>query len=183
MVVYSQGRYGEETMAVQGKKYGHSGKLFVLLMAALTLGACQPSAEAPRNSSAAALPGTATSKDFGDYVLHFNAQRTDRLTPEVASTYDIVRSKNRAMLNVSIIKKDDASPGIPVSGAVSATAANLTGQLKNMTLKEIREGSAIYYIGETQVAHSETLIFSIDATPINESSRFSVRFQKQFFAD
>jgi hypothetical protein len=72
---------------------------------------------------------------------------------------------------------------VPVSGAVWATANNLTGQLKNMTIKEIREGSGIYYIAETQVAHSETLIFSIDATPINESSPFSVRFQKQFFND
>jgi hypothetical protein len=170
-------------MVEQGRRYSQIGQLLVLLAATFTLGACQPSAEAPRNSGAPALPSTATSKDFGDYVLHFNAQRTDQLTPEIASTYDIVRSKNRAMLNVSIIKKDDASPGIPVSGAVSANATNLTGQLKNMTLKEISEGSAIYYIGETQVAHSETLIFSIDATPINESSRFSVRFQKQFFAD
>ena len=160
-------------------------RLAVLVASLGGITACQPSAEAPgdRAAAAPALPGTATSKDFGDYVLHFNAQRTDRLTSEIASTYDIVRSKNRAMLNVSIIKKAEGSPGIPVSGAVSATATNLTGQLKNMTLKEIREGSAIYYIGETPVAHSETLIFSIDATPINESSRFSVRFQKQFFAD
>ena len=170
-------------MANQAMKNDHVGRFLVLLVAALTLGACQSGTEGPGETAAPALPGTATSKDFGEYVLHFNAQRTDRLTADIARTYDIVRSKNRAMLNVSIIKKDEASPGIPVSGAVSATATNLTGQLKNLTLKEIREGSAIYYIGETQVAHSETLIFNIDATPINESSRFSVRFQKQFFAD
>jgi hypothetical protein len=159
------------------------GVIFLLLGVA-GINACQPGDRAPGDSPVAvALPSTATSKDFGDYVLHFNAQTTNQLTADIAADYGIVRSKNRAMLTVSIIKKQEASPGVPVSGAVWATANNLTGQLKNMTIKEIREGSGIYYIAETQVAHSETLIFSIDATPINESSRFSVRFQKQFFND
>ena len=159
--------------------------LTVLLVGTMGISACQPEEAASGGDpmAPAALPSTATSKDFGDYVLHFNAQRTDQLTAGIAAEYGIARSKNRAMLTVSIIKKADASPGISVSGAVSASATNLTGQLKNLTLKEIREGSAIYYVAETPVAHSETLIFSIDATPINETSRFSVRYKKQFFAD
>ena len=66
---------------------------------------------------------------------------------------------------------------------MSANAANLTGQVKNLTLRQIQENEAIYYIGDVPVANGETLIFTIDATPINESSRFSVRMQRQFFAD
>jgi len=124
-----------------------------------------------------------SSKDFGDYVLHFNAISTDQLEPEVARAYNIVRSKNRAMLTVSIIKKVEGATGISVAGAVNATAANLTGQVKNLTLRQIQENDAIYYIGDVSVANGETLIFTIDATPINESSRFSVRMQRQFFAD
>src|SRR5690606_2094532 len=46
------------------------------------------------------LPGTENMKDFGDYVLHFNAIGTDQLTDRVAAQYGIVRSRNRAMLSV-----------------------------------------------------------------------------------
>ena len=48
---------------------------------------------------------------------------------------------------------------------------------------EIPEGEAIYYIGELAVTDGEVLIYTIDATPINESSRFTVRFKKQFFVE
>ena len=151
----------------------------------LFLSACGDDPGAPNASSTspAAQPVEVSSKDFGDYVLHFNAISTDQLQPEVARAYNIVRSGNRAMLNVSIIKKVEGTTGESVAGSVSASAANLTGQVKNLTLRQIQENDAIYYIGDVSVANGETLIFTIDATPINESSRFSVRMQRQFFSD
>ena len=88
-----------------------------------------------------AEPENITHKAFGDYVLHFNAISTDQLPPEVARAYNIVRSKNRAMLTVSIIKSIDNAPDVSQAGTVTATAANLTGQLKNLTLREIKEVS------------------------------------------
>jgi len=129
------------------------------------------------------LSATESSRDFGDYEVHFNALTTDQLTPEIAGEYDIVRSRNRALLNVSILRKREGGGTTPVAGAVAASAVNLTGQLKNLLVREIREGDAIYYIAETPVTNGESLIFSLDVTPQNEASRFSVRFQKQFFVD
>jgi len=35
------------------------------------------------------------SKDFGEYVVHFNALATDVLPPQVAREYRITRSRNR----------------------------------------------------------------------------------------
>lgn len=153
------------------------------LIYSLSVVGCQQPAETESAISEAALPVTETSKDFGDYVVHFNAISTDRLSAEVARQYGIARSQNRGMLNVSILRKQEGTVGIPVSGSVSASAINLTGQLKDMTLREIREAEAVYYIGEVAIANAETLIFTIDVTPINESSRFTVRYRKQFFAD
>ena len=131
----------------------------------------------------AVLSGTESAKDFGDYVLHFNAIVTDQLTENVARQYGIVRSRNRAILNVSMLRKEEGTMGIPVTGSVSASAINLNGQFRNIDLREIREGTAVYYIGETSIMDGETLIFTVDATPINESSRFNVRFMKQFFVE
>ncbi len=153
-----------------------------LLCLALTA-ACQQSAESDLGVAPSALASTETSKDFGDYVVHFNALSTGQLSPSIAQQYDIIRSNNRALLNVSIIKKVPGALGTSVSGGVSASAINLTGQLKTITIREIRDEEATYYIGETMVSNEETLIFTIDVTPLNESSRFTVRYMKQFFVD
>src|SRR5690606_12272503 len=47
------------------------------------------------------------SKDFGTHVVHFNALRTSDLTPEVAKNFNIVRSPNQVMLNVSVTRKSE----------------------------------------------------------------------------
>lgn len=130
-----------------------------------------------------AQPAGATSADIGDFVVHFSAQSTDQLPPDIARAYNIVRSKNRAMLNVSIIRKSD---NMPVSGEVSVKTVNLTGQLKSVTMRRIEEPGdivAIYYIGETPVANRETLIFDIKVTPDGADIASDVRFKRQFYTD
>jgi hypothetical protein len=153
-----------------------------VLMAGLLTG-CEQNPPPPVAANAPPMePATSSSRDYGNYVLHFNAIRTDTLTPEIAKIYNIARSTNRALLNVSLVKKVEGTPGVPVAGRVSAQAVNLNGQFKDLTLREIREGDAIYYIGDVPVANDETLVFTIEATPANETSLYSVRFQREFFS-
>ena len=127
-----------------------------------------------------AEPAGETMKDIGDYVVHFSAQSTDQLQPEVARAYNIVRSKNRAMLNVSILREAD---NVPVPADVQVKTVNLTGQLKNVTMRSIDEQDAIYYIGETPVANRETLIFDITVQPEGVDTPSEVRFKRQFYTD
>ena len=87
------------------------------------------------------------------------------------------------MLNVSIIRKTDDTP---VAGAVTVKATNLTGQLKNITMRKIEEPgetSAIYYVGETAIANLETLVFDISVAPEGADRLSEVRFTRQFYVD
>jgi hypothetical protein len=130
-----------------------------------------------------AQPAGATSADIGNHVIHFSAQTTDQLPPAVAREYNIVRSKNRAMLNVSVLKKPD---NMPVTANVTVKTVNLTGQLKNITMRKIEEPGdvvAIYYIGDTTVANREVLVFDISIKPDGEDTTSDVRFKKQFYSD
>jgi len=130
-----------------------------------------------------AQPAGASSADIGDHVVHFSAQSTDQLSPEIASVYNIVRSKNRAMLTVSIIRKADNHS---VPGEVTVKTVNMTEQLKNVTLRRIDEPGepgAIYYVGVTPVANRETLKFDISVTPEGVDGVSMVRFIRQFFTD
>ena len=130
-----------------------------------------------------AQPAGATSADIGNHVIHFSAQSTDQLPPAVAREYNIVRSKNRAMLNVSVLRKPD---NLPVTAEVSVNTVNLTGQLKNVTMRKIEEPGdvvAIYYIGDTTVANREVLIFDISIKPEGQETVSEVRFKRQFYSD
>ena len=128
----------------------------------------------------AAEPAGATSVDIGEHIVHFSAQSTDNLPPEVARAYDFVRSKNRAMLTVSVLEKGTNKA---VTAEVTVKTVNLTGQLKNITMRTITEGDAIYYIGETAVANREILIFDITITPEGVDMSVDVRFKRQFFTN
>ncbi|MEM1173788.1 MAG: DUF4426 domain-containing protein [Pseudomonadota bacterium] len=127
-----------------------------------------------------AQPAGATNAAIGDHVIHFSAISTDGLPREVAQAYDIVRSKNRAMLNLSIVTADG---GMPVPASIDVKTVNLTGQAKTITMRQIDEQDAIYYIGVLPVANRETLIFEIGVRPDGDTRTHQVRFQRQFYTD
>lgn len=151
--------------------------LFALSLAGLVTACGGPGeqAEIPQ-----AQPAEATSADIGDYIVHFSAQSTDALSQEIANAYNILRSKNRAMLNVSVISKVDTASS---PADVSVKAVNLTGQLKSITMRPIEDGEAIYYIGEVAIANRETLVFDITVKPEGANAASEVRFKRQFFTD
>lgn len=123
------------------------------------------------------------SQDFGDYVVHFIALSTTDLSPAVTREYDIKRSKNRGMINIAVLQKVLGTTGAPVAAEISASATNLTGQKRAIGLREIREGTAIYYIGEFPITHEETLRFSVLVKPEGQSDTQEVNFKQQFFTE
>ena len=127
-----------------------------------------------------AQPAEATNADIGEHSVHFSALATEELPPEIARAYGIVRSGNRAMLTVSVIRHAD---GESVPAEVSVDTVNLTGQRKNISMRRINEGNAIYFVGETPVANQETLIFNISVKPEGVQRTSEVRFRRQFFTN
>ncbi|MBK7902296.1 MAG: DUF4426 domain-containing protein [Proteobacteria bacterium] len=130
-----------------------------------------------------ARPTEDTQKDFDDLEVHYNAIRTDQLTPEVARAYGIERSANRVLLNVAMLTKTAGGAARPVDGSVSASAHNLNGQLKSLTMRRVQEGPAVYFIGEVGISGDEILVFNIDVEPVAGGGRRSVQFKREFFGD
>ena len=152
-------------------------KTVIALSLSLFIAACG-GGEAPTVPTAE--PAGESMKDIGDHAVHFNAQLTDELSPDIARAYNIVRSKNRAMLTVSVVRDADSAS---VPAKVTVKTVNLTGQLKNVAMRPIEEQDAIYYIGETPVANRETLIFDITVTPEGAAGSSEVRFKREFYTD
>ena len=121
------------------------------------------------------------SKEFGDYVIHYNAFRSDTISPEVAKQYGLTRANNRVLINIAVLKKVLNTTGKPTSSKVTGHASNLTGQLKTLEFKEITEGNAIYYLADTKISDGEFLKFDIKIIPDGESRAARLRFDKRFF--
>lgn len=160
------------------------GRRITMLMTLVTslglLAACGPDITSPPPQ---ARPSERTQADFGDLEVHYNAVRTDLLTPAVARAYGIERSPNRVLLNVAMLQKNPGATAVPVDGTVTVDVHNLNGQLKNLTMRRVQEGPAIYFIGEVGISGDEILVFNIDVTPAGGSERHEVQFKREFSAD
>lgn len=120
--------------------------------------------------------------DLGDAVVHYNAVRTDFFDPQIAKAYGIKRSKNRALLTITVLKKRMGLAAQPAKAQVSAKAVNLSNQVKNLHMREITEGGAIYYIAEFPITHKETLDFTVQVTPEGGTPQ-TVHFRQRFVTD
>ena len=122
-----------------------------------------------------------SSKEFGDYTIHYNAFRSDTISPEVAKQYGLARASNRILINIAVLKKVMNTTGKPTAAKITGHASNLTGQLKKLEFREIREGSAIYYLAETKISDGEFLKFDLKIIPEGEERAARIRFDKRFF--
>lgn len=123
------------------------------------------------------------SKVFGSYTVHYSAFTTDNLTPSVAKLYNIPRSKKRALLNISVLKKTADGSSKPTRAIIKGTATNLSQQLRELEPREISEKGAIYYIAETPVDNAEILKYRLEITPQGEKTTYTLTFQQQFYTD
>lgn len=124
------------------------------------------------------------SQDFGEYVVHYNALNTNLIPPQVAQGYGILRSSSRALLNITVLKKVMDTPGTPVKATVTASGTNLTGQLREIEIREIKDPEgAIYYIGELPVHNLETYNFTIQLVIDKENEPLLVKFRQQFYTE
>jgi hypothetical protein len=128
----------------------------------------------------AALPASAQqAMEFDEYTIHYNALNSSLITPEVAKAYGIHRSDSRALINISVLKKSGAA-----TADVTATGRNLTGQTRNVEMREINEADgAIYYIGELSVRNMETFDFTVLVTPEGNDKPYTVKFRQQFYTE
>ncbi|MCP3868954.1 MAG: DUF4426 domain-containing protein [Gammaproteobacteria bacterium] len=117
------------------------------------------------------------------YTVHHNAIPTAMLTPAIASSYSIIRSKYRGLLNVSIIRTLEGTTGQPVKGQVKVVATNLLDQSRTIAMREIKEEEAIYYIGEFPIINRETLTFRMEVIPEGTDNTIRAALSQQFFID
>ncbi len=123
------------------------------------------------------------SQTFGKYTIHYNVINTEILDPAVASGYKITRSKNRALLNISILKDQMGTSVKPVKATVSAMTTTLNLQQSKIKIRELEDSDAIYYVGEIPIKNAETLKFEIQVQPLAGDETYTLKFQQELFTE
>ena len=120
--------------------------------------------------------------EFSGYEMHYIVLNTTEIPADVAKRYQLNRSAKRAYINLSILKQTGDGNGRAVPAVIHATERTLVGQTLDIPLREIREGDAIYYIGEFPIFDREVLWFDITLT-LADGTEFSYSFDQQVWEE
>jgi hypothetical protein len=124
------------------------------------------------------------SQDFGSYTVHYNAINSNLIPAQVAQGYGIKRSASRALVNITVMDMSDGQPGEPVQAKVETQAINLTGQRRDIEMREISEPEGgLYYIGEFPIHNLENYTFKVSVKAANEDKPFELEFRQQFYTE
>lgn len=115
---------------------------------------------------------------LGDWDVHYIAFPSTFLTADVASEYDIDRSKYLGIINISVLDSDSLKAQ---SVKMTVTARNLLGNIRELDVREIREQDAIYYIAEVPHRNEETYRIKVTLSSGNQTQ--VLKFQQKFYVD
>ena len=122
----------------------------------------------------------------GEYEVHYIVFPTADLNTSVANKYDLPRGKDRALVNISVLKApqpDEPATSInAVKASVTGSSENLLGQRQTLTFAEITEGAAIYYLAVLRHADEEYHRVAINVTLPNGSVA-ELKFQQLMYWD
>lgn len=119
-------------------------------------------------------------EDFGAYTIHYNALTTDAVEPAIARAYGIPQHRNRALINVAVLRKVMGVEGQPSRAAVSLTSTNASALVTSVQMRELHDGGAIFYLGELPVNDGETLKFTLMVKPEGAAEPHTIVFDQLF---
>ncbi|WP_242634500.1 DUF4426 domain-containing protein [Marinobacter salicampi] len=124
---------------------------------------------------------SAESKDFGEHVVHYSIFPSGFLRPDVASQYNLNRSRSLGVVNISIMEKQEDGTLAPVGGQVEGQVLNDVRQGKFLGFRRVTEGDAVYSLAQFQYRPGEMLTFQLTVRPQGSSRELPIRVTKTLF--
>ncbi|NMH64699.1 DUF4426 domain-containing protein [Shewanella salipaludis] len=132
----------------------------------------------------ASLCGVANAEQkeqVGNYDIHYMALSSTFLTPSIAKTYGIERSRYTGIINIAVLNtSEEGNPAVPVE--ISGIANNLLDARMELKFREIREGDAIYYIAEVPYRDDQEINFQI-AIKYGNQLNTNLKFKQKFYVE
>jgi hypothetical protein len=112
---------------------------------------------------------------FAGYEVHYNAVASEFIDAAAAKQFGLSRSKSRALLNVTVLKKGDGDARTPSEAVVTGT---VDGQA--LAFRPIREPSALYYVAEFDLGRGlKTYRFALEVRPDGSDTPARIGFTQE----
>jgi len=121
------------------------------------------------------------SERFGDYELHYSIVNTTFIEPAVAAQYGLARGSRRAIVNLSLREHLEDGSTVAREMSLKGRSWDLTQSQVNFDFIDVREGPAIYYIGEFKFINREWRFFEVEFSPEGSDEAFTLEFKQQMY--
>lgn len=119
-------------------------------------------------------------RQFGDIKVFYSAFNSSFIQPEIASNYNIVRGKDKGLINIAVLRGD--KPG-GTTALVKGSVSNIFAQQQILEFFEVREGDTVYYLAPFRIDNEDYLTFKIEVIPDPNQPPLSLTFQKTLYQD
>lgn len=114
----------------------------------------------------------------GELEVHGVAVPSIELTPEAAKDYNITPDAGRGLLTITLIKKSRHGKAESIPGQVYAGGFTGDNKLFSIPIREVRQASGVFYIGEYRVNAPDTIRFLVNANVMGKPMK--VEFSRAF---
>jgi len=130
----------------------------------------------------ATLANPSNVKVFDNYEVHYSIFNTSFLSPDIAESYQLVRSGSKALINIAVLEKNQDGVLQNVDATISGDQFDLIRK-EQLTFKEVREQQAIYYLSTIDIQHRTLIYFTFKIKPSTSKSEYTLEFSKELFKD
>jgi hypothetical protein len=122
-------------------------------------------------------------KQHGDYKIFYSAFNSSFIAPDIAVANNIVRGKDKGLVNIALVKE----LGVGVSGTVTGTVSNIMQQTQILEFVAVREQNTVYYLAPFEFDNEDFLTFKIQVLPPSGDGPrlypYDFKFQKKMYVD
>lgn len=122
------------------------------------------------------LTAMADSMQCNGDVIEYTSFDSTIIPPEVAAAHGLVRSRNRVIANVTVLRN-----GKSVPAKVTGTATNLLNQTTSLSFEPVREKGTVYYLATQRVSQRDTIRYAIDVIPAGTRQACRIHFTRDYY--
>lgn len=116
----------------------------------------------------------------GPYTLRASTIYSLAIPERIATANGIVRDPLRAVVNV-MVSAMRGNTSLNQRARVHATARGLTGQTRDIPMREIVANGQVSYLGTYDFVAGEVIEFTIDAAPLGSGRKLSLTFRDRLW--
>ena len=118
-------------------------------------------------------------KQHGDHQIFFSAFNSTFIDPDIAVANQIVRGKDKGLVNIAVVLK--AGSGEPA--VITGNVYNIFQMGQKLEFFEVREQDTIYYLAPFEFENEDFLTFKISVQSDSKKPAYKLKFQKKMYHD